>query len=329
MSSLTPMVSIIIPTYNSARFLSDAINSALAQTYQNIEVIVVDDGSTDDTPNIVAEYKGRIAYVSQANGGTASARNAGIDASNGQYLVFLDADDRLLPHMVERLVGILETEREAEVGCGGWYVTDSEFNRIGESRVDPPRGRLFEAMIRDGGYLVTGGTMLRRSIIEVAGAFDTSLPNFEDWEFWVRLAYYGRFAFVSEPLMEYRQLPTSRSRAFSNFSASTAAVSAKIYTFLREHGESPELGRLAKTNRRNLRRSLLAQNCFISHWSGSPVDALGYAWGAILCSPGNLFNRGIWSVLIRSLACVQREKWFRGYTSLDGAPSREERLVRK
>jgi glycosyltransferase involved in cell wall biosynthesis len=309
MMNSEPLVSIIIPTYNCGRFLSDAIESGLAQTYPRIEIIVVDDGSTDNTGSVAAKYEDRVTYMVQRNEGPASARNAGIVASKGDYLVFLDSDDRLLPEMVERLTGKLETHRDYDVACSGWYITDSELRRIGQAKVTVPEGRFFETMLREGGYLITDGAVVRRSIVDVAGPFDTELPNFEDWEFWVRVSYFGKFKFVPEPLVEYRQLPASRSRAFREFSESTAKVAAKVNSFLEAHEEPVALTRLAWANWRSVRRSLLTQNCFLSYWSGQYESACKYAGKAMLSSPGNLLNRGVWSVLLRSLLRWQTGKW--------------------
>src|ERR1700739_203957 len=103
-------VSIVINNYNYARFLRDAIDSALAQTYSNVEVVVVDDGSTDDSPEIIASYGSRVSAVLKPNGGQASAFNAGFAASHGEIVIFLDADDMLVPQTAEKVAQAWEPD---------------------------------------------------------------------------------------------------------------------------------------------------------------------------------------------------------------------------
>ena len=111
-----PTVSVVIPTYNCSRFVGDAIESVLAQTRVPDQIIVVNDGSTDDTAAVVQQYRdGRIVYIEQANGGIAAARNRGLSIATGDYIGFLDADDRWLPSMLERQLALLE--RQPDVIC--------------------------------------------------------------------------------------------------------------------------------------------------------------------------------------------------------------------
>src|SRR5918998_3304628 len=111
------VVSVIIPCYNQGRFLSEAIESVLAQTYPHVETIVVDDGSTDDTSNIAARYSG-VRCIRQGNQGLAAARNTGLGESKGGYLVFLDADDRLLPNALETGLECLKAHPECALAYG-------------------------------------------------------------------------------------------------------------------------------------------------------------------------------------------------------------------
>src|SRR5690606_15764736 len=127
-----PLVSIVIPCYNHARFLGEAIESALGQTYPRVEVVVVDDGSTDDTAAVVVRYPA-VRYVRQANAGLAAARNAGLRASTGELLVFLDADDRLTPGALEEGLRCLRARPECAFVYGAyrWIEADGTFHDIG------------------------------------------------------------------------------------------------------------------------------------------------------------------------------------------------------
>ncbi len=124
MSDLSPLVSVIIPTYNCARYIAKAVDSVLAQTYPSVEIIVIDDGSTDDTLEVLSRYYGRITTISQSNQGQAAARNAGLAAAKGKYLALLDADDTWLPQRLACLVPLLENGACDLATSNARYVND-------------------------------------------------------------------------------------------------------------------------------------------------------------------------------------------------------------
>jgi glycosyltransferase involved in cell wall biosynthesis len=124
-------VSVIIPTYNRAHVICRAIDSVLAQTYPDYEIIVVDDGSTDQTAHVLSFYTDRIRYIYQANGGVSKAReNTGIKAAAGEYICFLDSDDAFLPNKLELQVGYLDNHPEIDVVLGGWQIIDDASGEI-------------------------------------------------------------------------------------------------------------------------------------------------------------------------------------------------------
>src|SRR2546430_1863396 len=126
----TPRVSVIIPAFNSARFLGEAIDSALSQTHTNIEVIVVNDGSTDGTDDLVQRYLHSIRYLKQSNRGLSGARNVGFKASSGTFICFLDADDILLPEKFERQLALFEREPDIGIVISGYFDIDSDGSTI-------------------------------------------------------------------------------------------------------------------------------------------------------------------------------------------------------
>ncbi len=199
-------ISAIIPTYNYGRFLRDAIDSALAQTYPAIEIIVVDDGSTDDTPQILDSYGERIRVIRQNNQGVGAARNAGIAAARGEYLAFLDSDDIWKPEKLERDIARFE----ADPGLGMVHCGAETFDNTGktlfvsltgmEGWVAPDLLRLEREVISAPG----SGTVVPKRVAEEVGGYDPRLQPSEDWDFCYRVATRYRLGFVPEILVRYR-----------------------------------------------------------------------------------------------------------------------------
>jgi hypothetical protein len=154
-----PLVSVIIPCYNSARYLAETIASALGQTYPRIEVIVIDDGSTDDTPGIARSFP--VTYLYQANCGVSAARNKGIFRSRGKYVLFLDHDDRLLPEAVATGVRLLEEHPECAVAVGEHRYIGADGTELGYSN-KRAAGRDHYLMLLEGNFVETPCSALHR-----------------------------------------------------------------------------------------------------------------------------------------------------------------------
>ena len=200
-------VSVIIPTYNYGRFIGEAVESVLAQTYPISEIIVVDDGSTDDTETVVRKFGEKVRYIKQANGGVCSARNNGISNSKGDMIAFLDADDTWLPEKVEKQIA--KFVEDAELGLVHCGMREFE-NATGETIAMHLEGSegwvadehlLFEKAVINGSGSVI---LVSRKAIEEVGGFDTRLKNGEDWEFCLRVAMKHKVGFVPEALVNYR-----------------------------------------------------------------------------------------------------------------------------
>lgn len=187
----TPLVSIIIPTYNNGRFISFAIDSALNQTYRNLEIIVVNDGSIDDTKEIIKQYQGRIKYIYQANQGPASARNKGIKESQGKYLQFLDADDLISSEKIEKQVEFLEKEKYPVVVYSDVrYFRDYDIEHLIDLSFPHYTGYIFSKLL-DSNFIPVNAPLFTRLCFEQVGLFKgnkTYLYGVEDWEFLLRLA---------------------------------------------------------------------------------------------------------------------------------------------
>lgn len=202
-----PTVSVIITTYNYADFILDAIESVLAQSRPADEIIVIDDGSTDATADLIAPYveRGVLRYIVQENQGPSEARNRGIRESSGEYLAFLDADDTWVPNKLQLQVDWLVEHPHASMVTGQmewWHVSRNERKIVAFGA--PSREVLKrEIVVRN----IVGNpsmVLIRRSAIETAGLYDTALRWGQDWEIFIRLARVGEVGFLQEPVIVYR-----------------------------------------------------------------------------------------------------------------------------
>jgi glycosyltransferase involved in cell wall biosynthesis len=205
-----PLVSVVLPCYNSSRYLAEAIESVLLQTYPRIEIIVVDDGSTDETARIARSYP--VQYIYQVNRGLSAARNTGILHCHGEYVLFLDHDDRLLPRAVETGVKLLEEHPECALAVGEHRYIGADGRAIGYSN-KRAAGRDHYLMLLEHNFIETPCSALhRRSGIALTGGFDESLKAAEDLEFYLRTARQSAWVAHEAPVAEYRLHDSSMSR---------------------------------------------------------------------------------------------------------------------
>ena len=199
-------VSVIIPTFNYGRFLREAINSALAQTYRPLEIIVVDDGSTDDTPQVLAEYRGRVRVIRQDNLGVGAARNVGITAATGDYLAFLDSDDIWKPETLERGVArFVDDPGLGLVHCG--VESFDQNGKLLSVSTDGLEGWVASDLLRLDRQVIAApgsGIIVPKRVAEEVGGYDTQLQPSEDWDFCYRIAVRYRVGCVREALVRYR-----------------------------------------------------------------------------------------------------------------------------
>lgn len=204
----TPLVSIIIPAYNAARFLPQTIQSCLDQTYQAIEIIVVDDGSEDNTAAVVQAYP-QVKYIWQSNAGPARARNQGMQAAQGEFLQFLDADDILLPTKIARNMQIFQAHPEVGVVYVNYQLRSEDLAQPikAEKRVIAvPQGEELRYMLEKGISLFgIHCALIRAEIAHRVGGFDEEIIITEDFHFWVKVAALGVvFHYTDEVLVWYR-----------------------------------------------------------------------------------------------------------------------------
>ena len=206
-----PLVSVIVPCHGQAPYLEEAIESVLAQTYAQVELIVVDDGSPDNAARVAARFPG-VRCVRQPNQGLAGARNTGIRESEGELLVFLDADDRLLPRALEAGVAELRAHPEAAFAFGRYRRIGADGSRLGDDEQPRPDADPYAVFLRYNYAGIPADGIYRRSALEAAGNFDEGLPGTEDYDLGLRLA--GEFAVRPHGayVAEYRIHPGGMSR---------------------------------------------------------------------------------------------------------------------
>ncbi len=228
------LVSVIIPTYNAAPYVREAIDSVLGQTYPNIEIIVVDDGSTDTTKDLLQAYlhKGKITVISQENKGPAAARNAGMQKARGTYIAFLDADDVWLPEKLARQLPLFDNPDIALVYADmEFFGTPFSFKTYGEMAGPFKRGAVVRKLIKRN-FIANSSVVIRAAILETIGLFNEDRKFFavEDYEFYLRVARTHAIDFVAAPLVRYRLHSGQISQGRSAGYARLAALYAYLFT---------------------------------------------------------------------------------------------------
>jgi len=243
-----PEVSVVIATYNQAHWLGQAIADVRGQTFRDWELVVVDDGSTDETRAIVARHEedARVRYLFQTNQERSAARNRGIAASSGRLVAFLDADDRWLPEKLARQVTALAVSPEAALCYTAARFVDGSGAPLPVRK--PPRvvaGRIFPRLVR-ANLMILASVVARRDLLEAAGGFDATLPVYgcEDWDLWLRLARRHPVVAVDEELTLYRQHAGNTTR--EQLLQSAFCVIDRLYA-------DPEVARLAGISRTAVR----------------------------------------------------------------------------
>jgi len=210
-SNLPPLVSVIMPAFNCEAFVAEALDSIFAQSYTHIEVVVIDDGSTDGTLAVLEEYKSRydIQILKQKNSGSAIARSAGMAVAQGPYLAFLDSDDKWLPGKLAEQVNFLETHSDFGLVCSNWVTwcpnQEGEFDEnvspvIGEQAYS---GWLYCDLLLDC-VVWTSSVLMRRSVYEQVGDFNAELRRGQDYDYWLRISRLTRIHKLDSCLAVYR-----------------------------------------------------------------------------------------------------------------------------
>lgn len=206
------LVTVIIPTYNSAQYLSAAVESVLQQTFKDFELLIIDDGSKDNTSELAKTFSDKVRYIYQENAGVSEARNHGIKVSKGKYVAFLDADDTWLPTKLEKQIDALRNNSEYKFCFSDFVGVNQNLQPI-----EMKRGRLVDSAIKD--LLLRGNVvgsictvLCERELFDKVGGFDPKLSQCADWDMWIRIATLTDFLFIDEQLVTYRQHDSNMSR---------------------------------------------------------------------------------------------------------------------
>ena len=278
---MPPLVSVVISNYNCGRFLAAAVDSALHQSYPNKEVIVVDDGSTDDSLDVLRAYADRVRIVAQANRGVSGARNEGIRQSRGEFVAFLDADDVWHHEKLAKQMALFANPSVGLVYCSVEYMDEQE--RALGTNTKGLRGRVLRdiALLRETVVLAGGSTaVVRKSRLEQIGLFDLELSTAADWDMWRRIACHDEVDVVREPLMKYRLRPGSMHRNPAVFEHDMLRGFERMFA-------DPAAGEIQPLRRRAYAKLfLMLSGSFLE--AGSRDKAVSYAWRSVRLWPPSL-----------------------------------------
>jgi glycosyltransferase involved in cell wall biosynthesis len=228
---VNPEISVIIPAYNASRTIGAAVDSVLAQTFGDYELIVIDDGSQDDTAEVVSAYADpRVTCVRTENGGVSVARNRGFERASGSYIAFLDADDAWQPAKLERQRAALgETPDVGLCFAATQFVDDDLQPTVLQPAVH--RSDWTEALLLEGNILAgsASSVMARADVIDRSGGFDPSFGLCADWDMWLRMSVDTGIVTLDEPLVLYRSVPGTMSGDLGVLERETFALLDKFY----------------------------------------------------------------------------------------------------
>lgn len=270
-----PLVSVVIPAYNAERTLRDTVASALAQTLDDLEILVVDDGSHDGTAAVAGAFDKRVRCLSTPNRGVSRARNTGIETARGRYVAFLDADDQWEPDKLRRQVEVLEADPDVGASYTGIRRVDDALRTTGQTQA-VPYPDLCQALLLYSGVVNMSSSVVRRS---VAPLFDPRFSQCADWDYFLRLSRLTRFAAISEALVLYRTSPGRMSSDIGLLERDTFAVLDNFFA-----------GRLGD-DYRHLRRRIYSNHWMILSGSylhaGNPASSLRALATGLALHPAN------------------------------------------
>jgi glycosyltransferase involved in cell wall biosynthesis len=206
------------------------------QTYKSYEIIVVDDGSTDNTKEVLSPFMQRIKYIKlEQNRGLPTARNIGIQSAQGKYIAFLDADDLWLPEKLEADMEYFDKHPDISMVYSRHININERGYTLGSDRKKRlPSGNIFIRLFSEQNFIITSSVVVRREVFETAGLFDEQLFNCQDWDMWLRIAFYFKVAGINKPLVKYRHNPRSLSKNRNNVLKYQKLVIDKTYNAFKD-----------------------------------------------------------------------------------------------
>lgn len=313
-------ISVVIPCHNSLRFLPDTVDSVLAQTVSDLELLLIDDGGTDDLAGW-ASRRGdeRIRVIRQENAGVSAARNRGIGSSAGELVAFLDSDDLWEPDFLERLAPRFEDPQVA-LAYSGWDVIDAVGRPNGRAVVSTWEGDVWERFVTRN-PVAASAVMIRISVLDAVGGFEVNRGRFpidvEDWELWVRIAASHRVAVVSDVLAHHRRHDTNSSSHTQSLDAAYEHFLDTVFADARPERQALRPVATARTE------MILAWHCLAD--DRDPGAALGYRRSAARHAPEVRRSVEYWR--IGAAAAAMRAAGERGYDSVRAANDGVRRVV--
>jgi len=213
-----PKISIVIPVYNKEKYIIECMESVLSQTYKDYEIVVINDGSTDNTENLLQFYKSVIRYFYQENKGVAEARNLGILNARGEYISFLDSDDVWLPSKLEKELGLIERDKEIGLVYSNGYIINEKGKKcnINFFQINTPYRKMVLNKLFKNDFIPTSSVLVRKECFQKVGLFNSSLSSAEDYDMWMRISYLYKIDYVDFPLIKYRDNPEGISKNLDN-----------------------------------------------------------------------------------------------------------------
>lgn len=248
---MSETISVVIPTYNYSRFIGEALKSILGQTLPPMEIVVVDDGSTDETETIVTSFGERVEYIRQENAGVSAARNRGVAETTGELITFVDADDIVQPDFLEAMFGEFSAKSDVGLAHCGTRLFDSETGETLSFDLDGgAEGVADNLLLWEGpGFPAPGLVMVRREAFLEVGGFDPRQKVGEDWDFCYRVARKYQVAFVPKPLVNYRIHRAAAHHNLENMETGMSLFYEKAFST-----EDPDVLRLKKRAMGNFHR---------------------------------------------------------------------------
>ena len=277
---MNPLVSVIVPTYNCAPYAAEALESILSQDYAPLEVICADDGSSDDTLAVLARFGDRIRVLRQPNRGPAAARNLAVREARGDFLAFLDADDRWLPGHLSVLMSYLRKHPDTKVAYGEWLVWHARDDGSYPPFETPPlaadpavdasgSGWVYPALLLDSIIHIIA-TVIHRSVYDAVDGFDETLRTGSDWDFWLRASRKFPVVKLRRPVAVYRQNPASVTHVLRTENNGFRLLKRALDTY----GLRDEADHVADRRAVSRRLSDLAfAHAYRHYWNGSPKVA--------------------------------------------------------
>jgi glycosyltransferase involved in cell wall biosynthesis len=273
--------SVIIPVYNRACVVARAVESVLSQTCQDFEIVVVNDGSTDDTEGVLQPYRDRIHYIRQSNRGSAAARNHGIQECRGQYIAFLDSDDRWYPEKLARIQEAILAHSDAGLLYSDYRSVTPKGRLVRVERCRHVVGNAYGGLLLHC-FVLTSTVVCKRECFDTVGFFHEPLRRVQDWDMWIRIARKYSFVHVPALLTEYTWEPLNPARA------SRATIADRQSVIDRALRADPALG--PKARRQVLARLAYGQG--VEHLRyGRRRESLRCFWDCFVNAP--LFGRSL------------------------------------